>query len=295
MASQRLSGRELVCWRRSQLNDGGRAVDLDWLLDLAGGLRWTALQQLIIDPDRSVELEQSLAQLASLWQRHLADQVPLQYLIGRCPWRDFELEVSPAALIPRQETELLVDFALDACSGCASGRWADLGTGSGALAVALARGLPDWDGHAVDCSAAALKLADRNLRRLAPHGRWQLHCGHWWEPLRPWWGAFNVVVCNPPYIPAAVLEQLDPVVRNHEPQLALHGGSDGLASTRQILAMASQALASSGLLLVEHHHDQSDAVLNLMALEGLIDVSCRCDLQGVKRFASARRSEHICL
>ena len=293
MGSQRLSGKELVCWRRSQLKDGGRAVDLDWLLDLAGGLRWSSLQQLIIDQDRSAVLNLSLPQLEFLWQRHLVEHLPLQYLVGRCPWRDFELEVSPAALIPRQETELLVDFALEAGAGSSKGRWADLGTGSGALAVALARGLPGWEGHAVDCSPIALKLADRNLRQLAPNSHWKLHCGDWWQPLRPWWGEFNLVVCNPPYIPSDVLEQLDPVVRNCEPHLALHGGQDGLAATFQVISKAKEALADSGLLLLEHHHDQSDAVLNLMSHQGLVDVSFRCDLQGVKRFASARRSAQM--
>ncbi len=288
MKRQELHAEKLLTWRRQQLAIGGRAVDLDWLLDLAGGLAWSALQQLYLDSNRPVELGESLEQLEKLWRRHLDDHVPLQHLIGRCPWRDIELEVSPAALIPRQETELLVDFALEDVKSKSSGRWADLGTGSGALAVAMARALPRWRGHAVDCSQEALMLASRNLQRLAPSASWTVHCGSWWEPLQPWWGSFDLVLANPPYIPQALLAQLEPVVRDHEPHLALSGGMDGLESCRQVIAGATKALSPGGLLLLEHHHDQSDAVLILMRDQGLTDVVFKFDLQGVRRFALGR-------
>ena len=168
--------------------------------------------------------------------------------------------------------------------------WADLGTGSGALALALAAHWPQWQGHAVDCSAAALALARRNLARWAPGADWNLYQGCWWDPLRPWWGHLDVVVCNPPYIPELVVDQLDPVVRDHEPRLALDGGSDGLQSCRTVVAGAAVALAPGGWLLLEHHHDQSDAVLSLMAKAGLIDARSEKDLQGIRRFAVARRA-----
>ena len=292
MALLEISAAELLAWRRLQLAEGGRAVDFDWLLDLGGGLRWSDLQQLYLDPRRSVLLERSFDQLAMIWKQHLDHHIPLQYLIGCCPWRDFELEVSAAALIPRQETELLVDFALQALARKPFGRWADLGTGSGALAVALSRALPVWRGHAVDCSIEALALAKRNLQRLAPHALWQLHQGSWWEPLRPWWGEFSLVLVNPPYIPEVVMAQLEPVVRDHEPHLALYGGADGLVATRQIIAGAMQALEPGGWLFLEHHHDQSDAVLALMRQQGLENVDYKSDLLGVRRFAIARHPDY---
>ena len=204
--------------------------------------------------------------------------------------------ISSAALIPRQETELLIDLALERLQDPAfaphrrDARWADLGTGSGAMAIALARALTGWHGHAVDLSPAALELAQINLRRLAPEGGCQLHLGHWWTPLRPWWGHFDLVVSNPPYIPTSVVDALEPVVRDHEPQLALCGGADGLDACREIVELAPQVLAPGGWLLLEHHHDQSEQVLQLMESSGLVAAEARCDLGGVKRFAMACRA-----
>ena len=160
-----LSGERLLRWRRELLaRSGGNRADLDWLLDGAGGLGWRDLQALHLHPERSVQLKQPLAHLEDLWMRHRRTAVPLQYLVGRCPWRDLELRVGPGVLIPRQETELLVDIALELVAG--SGRsprvWADLGTGSGALAIALARALPASEGLAADRSDAALQVAALN-------------------------------------------------------------------------------------------------------------------------------------
>ena len=297
MASQPLKGSDLLAWRRRLLAEGGRSADLDWLLDLAAGLRWQDLQRLQLDPDGvELSLDCSLDALEQQWLLHRQRQVPLQHLVGRCPWRDLELWVSPDALIPRQETELLVDLAVargleHSAPQVGQARiWADLGTGSGALAVALARQLSGWQGHAVDCSAAALALARRNLEAWAGGMAWQLHQGSWWEPLRPWWGQLDLVVSNPPYIPAEVVDQLDPVVRDHEPRLALDGGLDGLDCCRSVVVGALEALAPGGWLLLEHHHDQSEAVLELMANAGLHDVQAAQDLEGIRRFALARRA-----
>ena len=295
MVSVQCSGQELLAWRRTQLLRGGRAADLDWLLAMAADLSWEELQRLRILPESTAPLASSLESLEQLWSQHLQGHVPLQHLVGRCPWRDFELRISPAALIPRQETELLIDFALDCLQAQPlgrfpiAGRWADLGTGSGAMAIALARALPRWDGHAVDLSAAALDLAHANLNALTPSRKWLLHQGSWWEPLRSWWGRFDLVVSNPPYIPSGVVEALDPLVRDHEPRQALWGGEDGLDCCRAIVERAPQALSPGGWLLLEHHHDQSDRVLGLMSSAGLELTAARSDLSGVKRFAIARR------
>ena len=133
-----LSGSELQRWRREQLTgQQGEAAALDWLLELEAGLPWPELQASYLHPETTLQLRCSLQHLEQLWQRHHQQQVPLQHLVGRAPWRDLNLQVSPAVLIPRQETELLVDLAVD--TGCTPQRWADLGTGSGCLALALAR------------------------------------------------------------------------------------------------------------------------------------------------------------
>ena len=289
----RCKGTDLLVWRRELIRRGGRAVDLDWLLSMAADCSWGDLQKLRICPDVEIELSTPLHDLTDLWTRHRDQHIPLQHLVGLCPWRDFELEVSSDALIPRQETELLIDFALqclpeDACH--LAGIWADLGTGSGALAVALARVLPHWQGHAVDSSGNALALAERNLMALAGNSGWQLHRGSWWQPLKPWWGQFGLVLSNPPYIPTAVMDELEPVVKDHEPHLALCGGGDGLDCCREIIRDAGKALAPGGWILLEHHHDQSAMVLELLIDAGFELPEARYDLQGIPRFALAQRS-----
>ncbi len=284
-----ISGEELLAWRRHQLSLGGQAGDLDWLLDLGGGVGWQSLQALRLHPQRPVRLQRNLAELEQLWGEHLRSAAPLQYLVGICPWRDLELQVAPGVLIPRQETELLVELALAGVDPRTPHRWADLGTGSGCLAVALARCLPQSQGLAVDLSPDALVQAEANLARAQVADRVQLRQGSWWEPLRELWGRLDLVVSNPPYIPTAVWEQLEPVVRHHEPALALDGGGDGLDAIRQLATGAAQALAPGGWLLLEHHHDQSDTVRNLLRSGGLVEVEAHQDLEGRWRFARGRR------
>lgn len=293
-ATTRLAAAELLSWRRSLLARGGGRAELDWLLEFAAGLSWRQLQELPLHPERSLVLAQPLDSLELLWRRHRDGAEPLQYLVGRCPWRDLDLAVAPGVLIPRQETELLVDLALGMLPDVPSSEllWADLGTGSGCLAVALARALPDAQGFAVDVSEAALVQAAANVGRSAgdptvSSGHLRLLRSDWWSALEPWWGRLRLVVSNPPYIPSALLPGLDPVVREHEPLLALDGGPDGLAAISAIVAGSPQALAPGGVLLLEHHHDQSAAVLALMAAAGLDQPRAHPDLEGVLRFASA--------
>jgi len=289
-AGESLCAGELLAWRRSMLALGGRPADFDWLLDLAGGISWAELQRLRLIPGLRLSLRTDRAGLEFLWRRHLEKAEPLQYLVGLCPWRDLELMVAPGVLIPRQETELLVDHACDALArSCPEPLWADLGTGSGCLAIALALAQPLSSGVASDISDDALQQAARNLESHGVAGRVQLRRGDWWQALKPWWGRLDLVVANPPYIPSALLADLDPVVRDHEPCLALDGGADGLAAIRRVVAGAGQALAPGGVLLLEHHHDQSAAVLTLLDQAGLEQPSAHVDLEGVLRFAAARR------
>ena len=284
---------DLLAWRRELLaSTGGARADLDWLLDLGGGLHWPELQALHLHPHRMVWLLQPLARLEDLWRRHRRTAEPLQYLVGRCPWRDLELQVGPGVLIPRQETELLVDLALALAPPTSGGvglRWADLGTGCGALAVALARALTAGRGLAVDASDEALTFAALNRTAAGVEERFTLMRSDWWQALKPWSGELDLVVANPPYIPTITMEDLDPVVRDHEPRRALDGGSDGLVALRIICAGAAQALAPGGVLLLEHHHDQSQSVGLLLEMAGLEDVRAHRDLEGVLRFASGRQ------
>ena len=271
---------------------GGRSADLDWLLDLAGGLSWPTLQALRLYPKRPYSLACSPSQLEILWRRHLGTAEPLQYLVGRCPWRDLELTVGPGVLIPRQETELLIDLALTLAPSPPAQLpliWADLGTGSGCLAISLARALPQSHGLAADVSPDALAMARSNVAAAGLRQRIELRTSLWWKGLESWWGKLALVVANPPYIPTATVDTLEPVVRLHEPRLALDGGPDGLAAIRQLVGGAHQGLAPGGVIVLEHHHDQSDAVCGLLRGAGLEAVASHPDLEGTRRFASARR------
>ena len=291
LLAELLPGQQILSWRQEQLAKGGQSSDLDWLLDLGGALRWRELQLLLLNPGRQVALSTSLDALAALWDRHLRSAEPLQYLVGLCPWRDLQLDVAPGVLIPRQETELLVELALGLMGGRRPGLWADLGTGSGCLALALARAWPGSRGFAVEQSPDAIAIATGNFQapREGPMASVELLLGSWWEPLQSFWGRLELVVSNPPYIPTSVWAALDPVVRDHEPAGALDGGLDGLEAIRIIGKGAARALAPGGWLLLEHHHDQSLAVQGLLMDAGLEQVGCYPDVEGIQRFAAARR------
>ena len=280
-----ISGNIFLEWRKKMILKGGRKVDFDWLLDIAAGVSWSKLQNIILNPEQCFSLEISIEKIEFIWESHLTDQTPLQYLVSKCPWRDFELEVSADALIPRQETEFLIDFALEKVLNINCGRWADLGTGSGPIAISLAKSLPNWKGHAVDISKDALQLAQKNLKSLVPNSNVILSLGDWWEPLKKWWGSFDLVLSNPPYIPSDLIGDLEPVVKNHEPRIALDGGNDGLNSSKQIIIGASNALAKDGWLILEHHYDQSEKIIKFMKDIGMKEVSFEKDLNGIKRYA----------
>ena len=287
-----ISGEELHIWRRQQLQiNPGAAAGLDWLLEMEGKVPWPALQASRLHPEQPLTIAQPLLQLANIWCQHIQQQKPLQYLVGRCPWRDLELQVDSTVLIPRQETELLVELAL--CVESELGEtgltpWADLGCGSGCIAIALARAWPQSQGWAVDISASALKLASLNatIHGVAKSINWLQ--GNWAEPLQFQAGKWKLLISNPPYIPSAVVNQLEPLVRNNEPRLALDGGDDGLDSIKSICKLAPMLLAPGGWLLLEHHHDQSEAVLKLLRHAGLELVQAKSDLEGTLRFAVAR-------
>ena len=112
MSFKSITGNTFLQWRKKMISKGGRKVDFDWLLDIAAGVSWSKLQKIILNPEQFFSLDLAIEELEVIWESHLKDQTPLQYLISKCPWRDYELEVSKDALIPRQETELLIDFAL---------------------------------------------------------------------------------------------------------------------------------------------------------------------------------------
>ena len=214
-----------------------------------------------LEPDAPLTADET-ARLRSLVARR-ADGVPLQYLTGTETFRGLELEVTPDVLIPRPETEGVVDAALrvlaDRRSTGPPAVVADIGTGSGCLALALARVRPDVVVYATDCSAAALAVAERNARRLGLADRVTFLCGDLFEPLARGGVRVDLVVSNPPYVADEHLPTLQIEVR-HEPESALRGGVDGLHFYRRIVAEAGSVLAEGAGIVVELGYGQADAV-----------------------------------
>jgi len=215
-----------------------------------------------------------------------ADGVPLAQLTG---WREFHglrLQVTPAVLDPRPDTETLVDWALDLLRGELSGRAApqvlDLGTGSGAIALAVKHGCPRARVRALDASAEALAVARANGRRLGLAVDWL--ASDWWSALSP--PPVDLALSNPPYIAAA--DPHLPALR-HEPRSALTPGEDGLAALRAVIAGAAAHLQPAGWLLLEHGYDQGEAVRRLLAAAGFERIATRRDLGGQERCSGGRR------
>ncbi len=203
---------------------------------------------------------------------------PIAYLTGHSEFWSLPLKVSPAVLIPRPETELLVETALAKIPAQADWRVADLGTGSGAIALALARERPNCEIHGTDNSMAAIGIARENADRLGL-GRVQFHKGEWCQPLR---GKFHIIVSNPPYIDAG-----DPHLKQgdlrFEPQCALTPGADGLSAIREISTLALPMLLEGGWLMFEHGWDQGPKVSEILQVEGFENIETLEDLQGCER------------
>jgi release factor glutamine methyltransferase len=211
-----------------------------------------------------------------------ADAVPLAYLTGEREFRGLPLAVGPGVLVPRPETEHLVDWALERLAGLAGPGVADLGSGSGAIALALAKACPQATVTAVERSPQALAIALANGQRLALAVQWL--AGDWWSPLAG--QQFDLVVSNPPYIAEA--DPHLPALR-HEPLGALAAGPDGLSELRTIIAGAPAHLRPGGWLLLEHGHDQGPAVRALLTQHGLASACTRQDLAGLDRCSGACR------
>ncbi|HKA91261.1 MAG TPA: peptide chain release factor N(5)-glutamine methyltransferase [Haliangiales bacterium] len=225
--------------------------------------------------------EEELAAYRELVRRRLAGE-PVAYLVGQKEFWSLPLRVDPRVLIPRQDTETLVEVALRRAPSAA--RIADVATGSGAVALALAKERPGAMVVATDVSEDALAVARANAGALGLAVRFV--AGDLLAPLAG--ERFDLVVGNPPYVPSGDLAGLAPEV-GREPRAALDGGPDGLALVRRLVAAAPAALADGGVLALEHGFDQGEAVRALFAAAGLADVETARDLGGNERVTSGAR------
>ncbi len=293
--SNLISGEELWLWRNSAIvgaiahNIEPREVD--WLLREIAGLDSLMLRLELYREQSEIKMSLSLKDLDLLWQRRLHERLPVQYIAGVANWRQFQLQVTPAVLIPRQETELLIDLALAATENNKSlrnGNWVDLGTGSGAISIGLADIFPNAVVHAVDLSVEALEIAQKNAENLSFASRIKFYQGSWWEPLVDIKGKFSGIISNPPYIPRETVLTLDPEVANHEPHLALDGGIDGLDYIRHLIQVSPEYLQSGAVWLIEMMAGQAEIVREMLENNGnYCDIEIHADLAGIERFAIA--------
>lgn len=210
-----------------------------------------------------------------------ASREPLSHILGTVGFWTLELEVTCDVLTPRPDTETVVEAALEAVSDrTAPLRILDIGTGSGAILLALLSELPNATGLATDISPAALAVARRNAERTGLVERTTFKQTSWADGIE---GRFDLVLSNPPYVASAVIEALEPEVRDHEPRLALDGGPDGLGPYPHLLAEAKRLLAPGGLAVFEIGYDQGEAALQLAGASGAVEASLRQDLAGRDR------------
>jgi len=240
--------------------------------------------KLFADPDRVLSPEE-LALYEQFIARRLTHE-PIQYIIGEQEFYGLALRVTPAVLIPRPETEHLVESVLARVSHMESLKIADIGTGSGAIAIALASHLPQAQFVASDISPAALELAAANAARLNVAARIRFVESDLFGAIRAE-GPFDAVVSNPPYVPLADGKDMHPEVREFEPAAALFAPGNGLDVYRRLIPEAESALKPGGLLALEIGHGQQDAVAVL--LSGWREVGFVPDLQQIPRVALARR------
>lgn len=253
------------------------------LLCLVAGYSAATLIARELDP-ASEDLQAAFEMAVSMrGERH-----PFAHIAGRAGFYGLDLLSDGRALIPRADSECVVDLALTCLPDQTALQVADLGTGSGALLAALLSHRPEVRGSAIERSAAALSLAAENFERLALENRVELVPGSWsdWDG----WSQCDLIISNPPYICSEVIETLAPEVRDHDPMEALDGGMDGLAAYREIIALAAEAMKPGAYLVFEIGFDQKFAVSALLEQQGFTQLQHRQDLGGNDRAIAALKS-----
>lgn len=277
-----------VCSRAKAIADAARALQVAGIASprrearlLLGHALGLSQEDLLRDPERPFQPEPFFALV-----KRRATREPLAYITGQRGFWSLDLLVSPATLIPRPETETLVEAALEALPQVAEvASVLDLGTGTGCLLLAALTEFPRAFGVGIDIVPAAVALAARNARRHGLASRAAFLCGDWTAAVA---GRFDLVLCNPPYVAGAEIRDLEPEVAKHEPGTALDGGQDGLAAYRQVIARLPESLTAGGIGVLELGAAQAEAVATL-AQEGGFDATLRPDLSGIPRALLVRR------
>jgi release factor glutamine methyltransferase len=259
-------------------------VDAEWLL--AGALR-ISRGAMGAEPRRTLEAPEAGWYVAALRRRMKRE--PLQHILGSQPFRQVTVRVTADAMVPRPETELLVEWALELLPrGAGTPLVIDLGTGTGCIACAIAAERPDVEVIALDASPRAAMLARENVAALRLGARVSVEVSELFSAL----GArrADLIVSNPPYLPTESIASLPPEVSQYDPRAALDGGADGLRVIRRIVAEAPPRLAAGGALVLETAGgEQARAVAALLKAHGFAWIATRKDLAGVERFVAGVR------
>ena len=284
-----ISADEFLLWKERQILKGGDNQSLNLLIDSLGGLPYKDFYLLRMRSKKNVQLKINLDLLESFWDKHINTAIPIQYLCGISYWRNLKLEVSNKVLIPRPETELLIEIVLGKFKNKAEKiTFVDLGTGSGAISIALALEKKNWNGIATDIDKNAIEIASRNLTKNSIHSNLKFYHGDWWDPLVNFKGEIDLAIANPPYIPEDIYKELPLEVKNFEPKKALLGGVDGLDHIKKIVQNAPAYLKDKGWLLIENHFDQGERVQKLFLKNRFTEVKVLKDFAGIGRFTIGR-------
>lgn len=284
-----ISVEEFLIWKKKQLSKGGDQQSFAVLLDCIGGIPTNYLDSIGINPKGNLYLKKNLEFLEDVWDHHLLKSCPIQYLCGITFWRDLKLKVTNKVLIPRPETELIVDIVFNIFLNKSEKLFfADLGTGSGAISIALALAYPLSEGVATDIDQDALEIATKNFINSSKQSNLKFYCGYWWSPLESFKGKLDLAISNPPYIPRDTYEKLPKEVKNFEPKVALLGGQDGLKHIREIIHKAPLFLKEKGWLILENHFDQGEKVKQLLIKNKFTSIEILKDLSGIGRFTIGR-------
>ena len=284
-----ISTKELFLWIKDIKKNKQGIDDFYLLLDLLGGISKSELLLLKINAQEKVNLNIDLFSLKKKWLEYLKLSKPIQYISGSSYWRNFKFELTNDVLIPRVETEQIVEIASNIFDyEDKKIIFADLGTGSGTISISLVVENSNWKGLATDIDINAIQVAQKNHKKICSESDINFYCGNWWEPLKKYSGRINLAISNPPYIPRSVYEKLPSSVKDFEPKIALHGGEDGLYHIRKIISEAPKFLVKGGWLILENHFDQSKKIKNLLRDYGFNSLKTINDTFGIGRFTIGR-------
>tara|TARA_Y100000589_G_scaffold246748_1_gene234511 strand:+ start:101 stop:970 length:870 start_codon:yes stop_codon:yes gene_type:complete len=281
--------KELFLWIRDIKNSDQNVDDFYLLLDLVAGITKSDLFLLKINSKQKVFSKIDFYTLKKKWLEHTRLSKPIQYICGSTYWRNFRIELSKDVLIPRVETEQIVEIASDIFrTEDKKVVFADLGTGSGSIAISLVVENSHWKGLATDIDMNALHIAKKNHNKISSESNINFYCGNWWEPLINYAGMINLVISNPPYIPRNIYERLPSSIIDFEPKKALYGGEDGLSHIKRIISDAPKFLVKGGWVILENHFDQSEKIKILLREYGFDSLQTINDTFGIGRFTIGR-------